>query len=670
MNSRVVLFTRSSRPSGAQMAWRLIRSGIAPIAVIIEKRSRMVTQKKRSPWAILSELGLEFVWKRVWEAVKIRTHFFLRKLLGRQFKNPVYLSIEELALAHPIPLYEVEDHNGKETAEILRKLQPDLGILTNTRRVKREILEIPRHGFLNLHLSALPQYAGLDSIFWALYHGEKEVGVTVHFAAEEIDRGDIVLQRRIPVSSLDTEESLYEKALWLGTHLMVRAVQQLEEGTLERRSQDPGRASYFSWPTPEDRKAFRKRWKQARDDDFARSPRALHLITRMTRGGAQENTLLTALGLREKGFAVTLVTGPSWGEEGEILSEALEEGLELVILPELVREIHPGKDFIAWLKLSSWFVKNRYTIVHTHTSKAGFLGRFAAHFTKIPAVIHTPHGHVFHSYFLPWEEKLFLSLEREAAKWSDRLIALTEPCRQEHLALQVGKPEQWVTIPSGVDEKRFQHPAMPREKILESLGIPSERKVIGFIGRLAPDKGAIYFVEALPQIFTAFPETHCILVGDGEERPTLQKKVHELGLDKFVFFAGHQEDIGRYLSIFDLLVVPSLNEGMGRVIVEGGLFQKAVVAAKVGGIPDLIEDNKTGLLVERRNSIQIAEAVIRLLKDPVLAEKLGAELHGKVLNSFTASQMVNKIERLYQEVLTQKGLRPLTVCPQETPVVS
>jgi len=376
----------------------------------------------------------------------------------------------------------------------------------------------------------------------------------------------------------------------------------------------------------------------------------------MTRGGAQENTLATVLGLRQRDYEVTLMTGPSWGEEGEILSEALEEGLEVVILPELVREIHPWKDLACLIKLSSWLARNRYDIIHTHSSKAGFLGRLAARFRRIPVVVHTPHGHVFHSYFHPWKERLFLSLERKAALWANRLIALTERCREEHLTLGVGIQEKWVTIPSGVKERYFQEPLCQNEEILSRFKVASDRRIIGFVGRLAPVKGARYLIEALPQIFKTIPKTHCFVVGDGEEKSRLQERVAELGLNGGVTFTGHQEKIPEWMSLFDILVVPSLNEGMGRVIAEGGLLAKAVVGTRVGGIPDLIEDGQTGLLVEPRNPAEIAGAVTRLLADPALSERLGKRLRAKVLQGFTEDQMVERIHRLYQEVLQEKGL--------------
>ncbi len=664
MTLRVVLLTRSSRPSGAQMAWRLTEEGIKPVAIIVEKRGRMLSEQTTRQGFRVTGLGFGFLWRRLREALQIKSQFYLRRLLRQRYKNPVFLSIEEWALEHPdVRVFFVEDHNGAETAELLWRLEPDVGILTNTRRIKKEILELPRHGFFNLHLSALPQYAGLDSIFWALYHGEKEIGVTVHAAAEKIDRGDLLLQRRISISPLDDEASLYEKALWFGTHLMAEALKALEAGRIERKPQDPSQASYFSWPTPEQRKICRKSRNQNQRGEGKGEGvvRVLHVITRMVRGGAQENTLRTVLGLKARGYDVTLVTGPSWGKEGEILSEALEAGVEVVLIPQLVREISPWNDLVAFVKLSSYLSRKRFEILHTHTSKAGILGRLAARILKIPIVIHTPHGHVFHSYFPGWREKLFLFIERQAARGSDRLVALTGRCQEEHLRLGVGTPEQWVVIPSGVNEESLQDHRSRREEILKGLQIPAGRKIVGFVGRFAPVKGARYLLEALPEILGSVANTHSLLVGDGEERNELEERVHELGLRGKVTFTGCRKEISELISMMDVVVVPSLNEGMGRVIVEAGLLGKAVVGTEVGGIPELIEDGMTGLLVPPQNSSEIARAVVRLCQDPDLSKRLGESLRRKVLEGFTEKQMVEKIDHVYQATRVTLGRSHSTV---------
>jgi glycosyltransferase involved in cell wall biosynthesis len=295
--------------------------------------------------------------------------------------------------------------------------------------------------------------------------------------------------------------------------------------------------------------------------------------------------------------------------------------------------------------------------MHTHTSKAGFLGRLAGRIRQIPIIVHTPHGHVFHSYFSPWKEQFFLFLERWSACWSHGLIALTDTCRREHLELGVGEASQWEVIASGINEKDFMGPEPERGPILNSLKIPAGKKLIGFVGRLAPIKGPQFLVEALALIRRSVPNIHCLFVGDGEEKTFLERRVDQLGLKDSVTFSGHQSEVSKYFSILDVLVVPSLNEGMGRVIAEAGLLGKAVVATRVGGIPDLIEDGKTGVLVERRSPKEIAQAVVSLLQDPVRAEQMGSALRGKVVQGFTERQMVDKIDAFYQKLLKEKGIK-------------
>lgn len=656
MSLRVVLFTRSGRPSGAQMAWRLERTGISLAAVLVEGRGKMVLSGKKGKRAGWKSLGWDFLFEKILEALQIKAQFFLRSILGKRYRNPVYLSIEEWSLDHPeIPLIRVEDHNAPETEKILRGLSPDLGILTNTRRIQKRILEIPKQGFLNLHLSALPKYAGLDSIFWALYHGEREIGVTVHEAAEEIDRGALLLQGKIPVGRLDDEKSLYEKALWLGTALMGRAVRQIEAGNVVRQPQLREEGSYFSWPTPAQRKELRDRLKQGSASTPSPPVKIVHVITRLTRGGAQENTLATALGLQRLGYDVTLVTGRSWGDEGEILTAALEAGLQVFVFPELVREVRPIQDLFALLKLRKLLSTEHFTLAHTHMSKAGFLGRWASFWAGVPLIVHTPHGHIFHSYFSRPVEKFYLGLEKISARLTDRLIALTERCRLEHLELGVGVTGQWAVVPSGVDPGPFLSEEFDREKILASLKVPSGKKIIGFIGRLAPIKGPRYFIEALPEIFDRVPEAHALILGDGEEKKDLEEKIRRLGINSRVTFLGHQEEIAGALSVMELLAVPSLNEGMGRVIVEAGFLAKGVIGTSVGGILDLIEDEKTGLLVKPRDPAAIARAAVRLLQDPGVTRRLGERLKIKVLNDFTERQMVDKINTLYRELLEKEG---------------
>ncbi|HXV27549.1 MAG TPA: glycosyltransferase, partial [bacterium] len=380
-------------------------------------------------------------------------------------------------------------------------------------------------------------------------------------------------------------------------------------------------------------------------------------------GGAQENTLATVRGLKEKGYEVTLVTGPTWGIEGEIISKALEEGFDVMILPGLVRELDFLRDGVVLSKLKKWMKRSHFVIVHTHTSKAGFLGRLAANRCKVPIVIHTSHGHVFHSYFSPLKERLFLRIEQKAADWCDRLIALTEVERNEHLKLRVGRPEKWAVIPSGINEKKFFEISLnDQESLKRRFNIPLKVPVVGFIGRLASIKGPRYLIESIPLVCQILPEAHFVFVGDGDERKLLEQKVREMGISPQVTFTGHHETANEFLNLFDVLVVPSLNEGMGRVIAEAGLLKKPVVGTRVGGILDLIEDRITGLLVNPRNPAGISGAVLELLKDYPLSRRLGEALYERILEGFTENHMVDKIHAVYQEMIKEKKLlfrRPL-----------
>ncbi len=640
------------------MAWRLCENGFPPVAVIVEKRGRMAGKTKESLFSLLLNWGFGFVFRKVLETTEIKIHYWCRRILKGKFKSSVYRSIEEVELDYPIEVYYVDDHNSIDTVRLIEHLDPDVGVLTNTRRIHKQVLSMAKHGFLNLHLSALPKYGGLESIFWALYHGEKEIGVTVHCVSEGIDEGAIVLQRKIPVMDLDDEESLYTKALWLGTAMMVKALKQLTSGNLERRPQEKSEASYFSWPTKKERAILRKRRKPLLRSDHYFANRVVHVITRMTRGGAQENTLATLRGLKARGYEVTLITGPSWQKEGEILSEALEEGFDIIILPELVREISLWDDFVASWKLFRLLARSRCVIVHAHTSKAGLLGRIAARLAKIPIIIHTPHGHVFHSYFSKAKERFFIFLERRLSRHTTRLIALTETCRKEHLELGIGKPGQWAVIPSGVNEDCFKEAHESRKSELrQQLGIGPDKKIVGFIGRLTPIKGPRFLTEAIPEIRKALPESHFLFVGDGEEKESIKARVAELGEESSVVFVGHQDSPADFLSVMDVLVVPSLNEGMGRVIVEAGFLGKPVVGTNVGGIVDLIRDGETGLLIKPGDPKAITEAVIRFLRDPSWARRIGLNLREKVLNGFTEKQMIEKMDELYHEEMKKKNIR-------------
>jgi glycosyltransferase involved in cell wall biosynthesis len=417
--------------------------------------------------------------------------------------------------------------------------------------------------------------------------------------------------------------------------------------------------------------------------EVGRPIRILHVITRMVRGGAQENTLATTVALHGGGWVSQLVTGPALGPEGSLEPECLAAGVRLRRVPELVRELSPGHDLRALARLTALLRGERPHIVHTHTSKAGLLGRLAARWAGVPVVLHTPHGHVFHSYGGRLKTALFVGLERVGAPLADRLVALTDSERREHLERGVGRASQWVTIHSGVELAPFEAARAQRAVVRQALGLPSDAVALGTVARLVPVKGHAYLIEALARLRRLEIPLHLLLVGDGPLRDELVHYARSLGLfvrvspgaeaaaaapasgtgtpasaaAPTVHFLGLRQDVPRLLSAMDLFVLPSLNEGMGRVLVEAMAAGLPCVASRVSGIPDVVVDGATGLLVPPGDSVALADTLQTLLADPVRTRAMGRYGLSRA-RVFSQERMIERIESLYRTLLAEKGIDP------------
>jgi len=393
-----------------------------------------------------------------------------------------------------------------------------------------------------------------------------------------------------------------------------------------------------------------------------RKIKVVHIITRFDKGGSAENTLLTVLGLNKEKYSILLIKGLSLesemsDEESLAVSESLkiaeENNIKVINLPFLVRKIAPLTDLKALFTLFKILRKERPDIVHTHTSKAGFLGRFASFLARVPIIIHTPHGHVFHSYFGPTLTKIFVIAEKISSLITDKIITLTNRERDEHIERRIAPLNKFITIHSGVDLDRFMNLNIDIKKKKKELNIPQDFYVIGTVGRLVPIKGHKYLVSAAEMIIKEFPKTVFVIVGDGFLKPILERHAEALGIRKNIVFTGWRKDVPEILYLFDVLVFPSLNEGMGRVMIEGMSLGKPIVASNVGGIRDLIEDGKNGLLVPPRDSNALRKAISRLIRNKKLAEGLGKIGKMEVYPDFDASTMVKKIDNLYESLLSK-----------------
>jgi glycosyltransferase involved in cell wall biosynthesis len=380
----------------------------------------------------------------------------------------------------------------------------------------------------------------------------------------------------------------------------------------------------------------------------------LHAITRLTLGGSSENTIASCVALARAGYRCTLAT--SFGEsDAASLDDARRRGCRVVDVASLGRELAPLADLAALRRLVGLIRRERPAIVHTHTSKAGFVGRLAARIARAPGVIHQPHGHIFYGYYGAGRTALFIALERLAATWTDRIITLTDRGTEEHLARGIGRPEQYVSVPSGVPTERLRASAPPRAEARRHLGLDPSAFVVAGIGRLIHIKGFDLAVRALPRVSAANPTTRLLLVGDGPERPALEALARTLGIGDRVRMTGASPDIAPHLAAADAVVVPSRNEGMGRVLVEAMALGRPVVATAVGGIPAVIADAECGRLIPPDDAEALADALVELGRDAGLRRKLG-EGGRQRAEAFSTTVADQKLLSVYAALSREKGL--------------
>ena len=347
----------------------------------------------------------------------------------------------------------------------------------------------------------------------------------------------------------------------------------------------------------------------------------VHVITRLTLGGAADNTLRQVDAITRAGYDVALAVGVN-ASEPAFVERARRQDCRLIDVPTLVRDPAPARDVRAVVTLVRTLRRRRAAIVHTHTSKAGFLGRLAARLARTPAIVHQPHGHIFYGYYGRAVTALYVALERIAARWSDRLITLTEREIEEHLALGIGRRSQFVTVPSGVPTAELRARAPGRAAARAALGLPDGAFVVAALGRLVPVKGFDLLVEAMPALLAAVPDAHAIVIGDGPEEAALAALARRLGVSARVRLSGTSTDPVSILAGVDVLAAPSRNEGMGRALVEAMALGVPVVGAEVGGIPSVVGDDEAGRLVPPDDVVALAAALVELGRDPHVRAKL------------------------------------------------
>ncbi len=380
----------------------------------------------------------------------------------------------------------------------------------------------------------------------------------------------------------------------------------------------------------------------------------------MILGGAQENTLLTVRGLHENSdYEVTLVTGPALGPEGELIEAARKFGVEPVILDELRREIKPWADLKSLFKLYSHFKNNNYDLVHTHSSKAGILGRWAALMARVPLIVHTIHGLPFHKYQSKPEYWLYSRLEKYTSYFTDKIITVCDRMAEKAQAVGVAPKSGFQTVYSGMELEEFLEVPPPDSKQAQKLrkewGYSKEEFVIGKIARLFHLKGHKYCLPAFQKVAEKKPEARLLLVGDGILRDKLEKQAAELGIREKVQFAGlvPYRQIPEMLTVMDCLVHTSLREGLPRVIPQAQAAGRPAVSYAIDGAPEAIDDGETGFLVPPKSIDKLAESLLTLANNQELREQFAEAAKDWVVPRYRWQYMAKKTISCYNRLFEE-----------------
>jgi glycosyltransferase involved in cell wall biosynthesis len=386
--------------------------------------------------------------------------------------------------------------------------------------------------------------------------------------------------------------------------------------------------------------------------------RVTHIITRLVIGGAQENTVATVLGLRQKpGVEVNLVSGPTLGPEGSLEPEVKKNSGLLNIVPNLVRPVHPLKDFPALKSLTKILREQKPHIVHTHSGKAGILGRLAARRAGVPIIIHHIHGPSFGNFQGPLANIIFTAAERNVGRVTTHFIVVADAMKTQYLAADIGQPEQYTKIFSGFLLEPFLA-AKNDFELRKKWGLAPDDFVIGKIARLFKLKGHDDLLAVAPTLIHQNPKIKFLLVGDGGWRKRLENLAKSRGVEKHILFTGlvPPSEVSKFVGIMDMLVHLSLREGLPRALPQALAAAKPVVAYDCDGAREVCLDRETGFLIQPGDLKNLSDKIVQLVNDSSLREKLGKAGQNFVLKNFTVEKLVNDQYDLYLKLSAAKSV--------------
>jgi glycosyltransferase involved in cell wall biosynthesis len=386
----------------------------------------------------------------------------------------------------------------------------------------------------------------------------------------------------------------------------------------------------------------------------------LRVIARLNMGGPALHVAYLSAGLAERGYETTLVAGTLARGEESMAHIAEERGVHVIVLPQLSREIAPVHDLRAARELSRLIRELRPQILHTHTAKAGAVGRLAARLARDarpPIIVHTFHGHVLRGYFGPVRSRLFRLLERRLARAATALVAVSPEVRDDLVALGVAPREKFRVIRLGIElDRRVTAGENGRAELRRMMGIPPERFVVGWVGRMTAVKRMDDVLLAFERLEAQGVDACLCLVGDGPDRSQAERKAHRLGIMRRCFFLGYQNDVAPFFAAFDAFLLPSGNEGTPVTTIEALAGGRPVVATRVGGVPDVVRDGEDGFLVEPGAVDELADRLARLAADGELRRRMGEAGRVRVLERYSVQRLLGDMDSFYRELLAEKGL--------------
>lgn len=383
----------------------------------------------------------------------------------------------------------------------------------------------------------------------------------------------------------------------------------------------------------------------------------VHIITRLIVGGAQENTLISCEAQHQRGHDVTLMTGPAIGPEGSLMDRAAAGGYRVEVVDQMRRAILPTKDYSTYRWLLRRLGEIQPDVVHTHSSKAGIIGRYAAKKAGVPAIIHTIHGLAFTASTSGMVNAFYKFLERRAAPLTTKIVTVADAMKEQSLAANIGRPEQYVTVYSGMETEPFLKPPVSRDEVRRQLGLEPGHLAVGTIARLFHMKGHDDLLSMAPRLCKEFPQLRFLWVGDGILRGQFEQQIAAMDLkDRFIFTGlVSPQRIPELTNAMDIVAHPSRREGLARAIVQGQLAARPVIAYDIDGNREGLSDAESGYLVKPFDCADFERRLRHLLSNQQQREEMGHSGRNFALRRFSAQTMVEGLQRVYAEALAPRA---------------